>query len=133
MVVNASFSPRFGDLDGDGHTEAALDVMCSNDGGTADGQLISSSVIFSATGKSLRVVGVISTTQPFAAYVPHIPMVAATVKTGKVIGWETWYGPEDGTCCASGRAKTIWLYRNEKLVPQRTVVIRRPYNGRLWQ
>ena len=37
---------------------------------------------------------------------------------------EAWYGPFDGTCCASGDVGTTWSYRHSKLVPSRIRVIR---------
>jgi hypothetical protein len=58
VVVNTAWNGvRYGDLDGDGRDEAVVDVVCSNAGGTAAGQLAFSSVVFAARGRSLRSIG----------------------------------------------------------------------------
>jgi hypothetical protein len=117
----------YGDLTGDGHDEAALDVVCSNGGGTADGQLAFSSVIFTAVGHSLRVIGIVTPRQPLNPNMPHVPIVGKVkLERGRLISSEYWYGRRDGTCCASGRATTTWSYTDGKLRPARTIVTRRP-------
>jgi hypothetical protein len=50
VVVSSWSRPVFGDLDGDGRDEAALDVDCANGGGTAAGQLAFSEVVFKTVG-----------------------------------------------------------------------------------
>src|SRR5438105_3574698 len=52
--------PTYGDLDGDGHEEAALVTDCNNGGGTAGGVLAYAQVVFAAVGNSLLVVGVVT-------------------------------------------------------------------------
>jgi hypothetical protein len=101
--------PVFGDLDGDGHDEAALQVVCADGGGTADGQLAFSEVIFKAAGKSLRVLGILRPQKPpLDLNATHVPLsFVAAIKRGKVVVSEAWYGRYDGTCCASGRARTV--------------------------
>lgn len=39
---------------------------------------------------------------------------------------EAWYGPNDTTAEASGRATSTWAYRTGKLTAVRTVVTKRP-------
>jgi hypothetical protein len=99
---------RSGDLDADGRDEAALDVACSNAGGTAAGQLAFSNGIYAARGRSLRSLGIVTPRQPLYAAATHVPLVWAEIRRGKVVAHESWYGPHDGTCCASGR--TIWRF-----------------------
>jgi hypothetical protein len=115
VTVNAAWNPVvYGDLDGDGHDEAALVVDCSNGGGTADGVLAYAQVIFTPAGKSLRVVDVLTPQQPSKPN--RLPTVLTVeILRGKVIAREAWYGPHDGTCCPSGRTMTIWTYRNRAL------------------
>lgn len=127
VVVGSGWSGvRYGDLDGDGRDEAALDVVCSNAGGTASGQLAFSNAIFAARGRWLHSIGIITPRQPLDPDAWHVPLVWAEIRRGKVIGHEAWYGPQDGTCCASGRARTIWAYAHGRLRPSRTIVDRRP-------
>jgi hypothetical protein len=128
VVVYSWSKPVFGDLDGDGRDEAALDVDCANGGGTAGGQLAFAEVVFKAVGRSLRVVGILTPRQPLApgAHVPLSRVVA--IRRGRVVVSEAWYGPNDGDCCASGRARTIWTYAAGRFRP-RTTILREPATG----
>jgi len=132
-IVDVSATPpsstdgEYGDLDGDGIDEAAVGVVCSNGGGTAAGQLGFSYVIFTAGENVLRVIGVITPRQPLDPEAGHVPLLASVeVLPGKVLTQEAWYGSNDGTCCPSGRATTIWRYAGGKLRPSRTIVVLRP-------
>ena len=132
VVVSSWQKPVFGDLDGDGRDEAALNVGCANGGGTAAGQLAFSDVIFKAVGKSLRVVGIVTPQQPLDPQTSHVPLShVAAVKRGKVVVSEAWYGRYDGTCCASGRATTIWTYAHGQLRPMRTKILQKPWSSPL--
>jgi hypothetical protein len=115
VTVNAGWNPVvYGDLDGDGRDEAALVVDCSNGGGTADGVLAYAQVIFTAAGKSLRVVDVLTPQQPSRSN--RLPtLLTVEIVRGKVVAREAWYGAHDGTCCPSGRTTTIWTYRDGAL------------------
>lgn len=126
VVVYSWSKPVFGDLDGDGRDEAALDVECANGGGTAAGQLAFSEVVFRTVGKSLRVLAILRPRQPLelAAHVPLSRVVA--IERGRVLISEAWYDPNDGDCCASGRARTIWTYAAGELRPTRTTILRKP-------
>jgi hypothetical protein len=120
--------PIFGDVDGDGRDEAALSVVCANGGGTADGQLAFSVVVFKAVGNSLHVVGIVRPRQPLTPEIGHVPLVTTVkIEHGRVVAPETWYGPHDGTCCGSGRARTTWAYRGGRLYPLRTEIVRKPW------
>jgi hypothetical protein len=132
VVVDSWSKPLFGDLDGDGRDEAALGVDCANGGGTAGGQLAFSNVIFKAVGHSLRVVGILTPRQPFDPETSHVPLShVAAIDRGKVVVSEAWYGPEDGDCCASGRARTIWTYTAGKLRPTRRTILQHPWTSPL--
>jgi hypothetical protein len=125
--------PVFGDLDGDGRDEAALQVICANGGGTAGGQLAFSAVIFKAVGKSLRVVGIVRPQQPLDPATPHVPLsYVAAIRRNQVVVAEAWYGHRDGTCCASGRARTFWRYDRGQLRLKRTAILRRPWSSPLF-
>jgi hypothetical protein len=124
--------PLFGDLDGDGADEAALHVVCANGGGTAAGQLAFSDVIFTHAGKSLRVVGIVRPQQPLDPETPHVPLSrVVAIKRGQVVVSEAWYGHHDGTCCASGEARTIWTHDHGRLLPTRTEILQKPWNSSL--
>ena len=126
-VVVSSWTPTvYGDLDGDGRDEAAVDVGCANGGGMAAGQLRFSSVIFMRTETSLSVVGIVTPQQPLVPGTSHTPLSrVVAIRRGRVVVDEFWYGANDGTCCASGRARTVWTYRGGRLVPH-TTILRRP-------
>jgi hypothetical protein len=125
-VATGSNGVRYGDLDGDRRQEAALTVVCSNAGGTAAGQLAFSSVIFGARGRLLKSIGIITPRQPLDPAASHVPLLWAEIRRGRVIAHEAWYGPHDGSCCASGRVRTIWAYSNGALRPTRTIIEREP-------
>jgi hypothetical protein len=132
VVVDSWSRPVFGDLDGDGRDEAALDVDCTNGGGTAGGQLAFRQVVFKAVGHTLYVVGVLTPRQPLGPETSHVPLsFVRAVERGKVIVSEAWYGPHDGDCCASGVAQTIWTYHAGKLRPTRTTILRKPWTSPL--
>ncbi len=124
--VAAAYDVTYGQLGGVGPA-AAVDVACSNNGGTADGQIRFADVVFSGSATSVRPVGLITPRQPHSSNVSHVPLLG-TVKwvDGRIVVAEYWYGPNDPTCCASGRATTTWAYRAGKLTAVRTVVTKRP-------
>jgi hypothetical protein len=127
VVVSSWSRPLFGDVDGDGRDEAALQVVCTNGGGMAAGQLAFAAVVFKAVGRSMRVLGILAPRQPLVPGTGHTPLNnVERIERGRVIVSEAWYGPHDGTCCSSGRARTIWAYRGGRLRPERTTVLQKP-------
>jgi hypothetical protein len=125
-MVDAGWNPVvYGDLDGDGNDEAALVVGCSNGGGTADAYLAYAQVVFKARARSPRALAIVTPQQrPRPNVLPTLLQV--TIRRGEVIAHEAWYGPNDGTCCPSGRSTTTWRYGHGTLRPVRTVVERKP-------
>jgi hypothetical protein len=114
----------YGDLGGAAGDVAGLEVDCTNGGGTADGQLLFSWVIFSGANGHLSVVGIIMPrVQPRRE---HASLLKITVKPGAITAHEYVYGKFDATCCATGRATTIWNYRGGKLTPSAPVITKRP-------
>jgi hypothetical protein len=105
------FKPvAFGDIDGDGKPEAAVELWCDNNSGMAAGLLADSFVIYKAgRGTDRTVLGILHTTEPGPeggrAY-----FARARIKRNEVSADEAWYGPYDPTCCPSGRATTVWTY-----------------------
>jgi len=112
-----------GNLAGVGNA-AAVDVTCSNNGGTADGQLRFADVIFGGSVSKVRTLGII--TPRISGGPGHVPLLGTPkFSGGKIIVAEAFYGPNDATCCATGRATTTWVYTHGKLTALRTVITKR--------
>jgi hypothetical protein len=132
VVVDASWAPpTFGDLDGDGRDEAALDVLCADGSGLEIGMLSTSSVVLRAVGRSLRVVGVLGSGLPFRLFNRAPRNGVAAIRRGRVIVTTSWFGRYDGTCCPSGRARTVWRYERGRLRPGRTQIVEPPWSSPL--
>jgi hypothetical protein len=111
-----------------GNSAAALFVGCNNGGGTADGFMAYAQAIFVARGHSAPVlVGIVK---------PHIrpwgtsqlaSLLSVSFQGNDVIAHEAFYGGSDGTCCASGRATTIWQFARGTLTRLRTTITRKPH------
>jgi hypothetical protein len=128
VLVSAAYEVTYGHLSGVG-SAAAVDVLCSNNGGTADGQIRSADVVFGGSVSGVRSLGLITAQQPRSANLSHVPLLGKPKWVdGRIVVPEYWYGPSDPTCCASGRATTTWAFRVGKLVAVRTVVTKRPAN-----
>ena len=126
VEVTAAYHVTYGQLGGVGPA-VAVDVGCSNNGGTADGQIRFAGVVFSGSATSVRPVGLITPQQPHSSNLSHVPLLGKVKWVdGRIDVAEYWYGPNDPTCCASGRATTTWAYRTGKLTAVRTVVTKRP-------
>ena len=125
VEVSAAYDVTYGQLGGIGPA-VAVDVACSNNGGTADGQIRFADVVFSGSAASVRPVGLLTPQQPHRARASHVPLLGKVKWVhGRIVVAEYWYGPDDPTCCASGRATTTWAYHSGKLTAVHTVVTRR--------
>jgi hypothetical protein len=123
-VDGGSDATLFANLAGSGEDDAGLNVSCNNGGGTADGALLYSWVIFGGRGGRLSVVGVLTPrVQPPEVLPTLIGIVPAP---GKITAHEAFYGPDDATCCASGRATTVWTYQHGALRPGVPVITKHP-------
>jgi hypothetical protein len=126
IVAGSSRPDAYGDLNGDGHDEAALQVDCANLGGTAGGQLAFAVVVY-RPGRHVPVPIAVLTPQIRGDRHFHVPLIyAKAIAQGRVVTMEAFYGPRDGDCCASGLARTVWHLRGDRPVPASTVVLRRP-------
>ncbi|HET9967175.1 MAG TPA: hypothetical protein VFQ68_02995 [Streptosporangiaceae bacterium] len=116
--------PSYGNL-GAGQQVAALQVWCSNQGGTAAGELAEGLVVFSGAGGRLHVLGTLTPQfRPHAGHV-HIPFVAVKSIGGeRVVTTEFFYTGSDADCCPSGRALTSWHWNGHSFKPGRTVITR---------
>jgi hypothetical protein len=125
VTVDSGLAPVvFGDLAGNGGDDAGLSVDCTNGGGTADGVLLYSWVIFSGAGDRLSVLGIVTPRVQPSGELPTL--IGIVIRPGKITAHEFFYGPADPTCCASGRATTIWTYTHGALRPGVPVITRRP-------
>lgn len=125
VVVQLS-GESYGEL-APGREAASVLVQCNNGGGTADGQLAFTDVVFSASGDSLHVLGVLTPQQPLIVPASHVPIIGAGhLSRGEIVVPEYWYGQYDATCCSTGRARTTWVYAAGKLSLKRTIVLHEP-------
>ncbi|HEX4519440.1 MAG TPA: hypothetical protein VH063_07645 [Gaiellaceae bacterium] len=123
VLVSREPKVAYGNFNGGGTGEAAVGVICSNDSGTAAGDLAATQVVFGIDGSSLHTIGIVTPRHPA---LPNLPPSLITVKLGlgAAIATEFFYGPHDADCCPSGRAKTYWLYIHGGLTAQPTKVTR---------
>jgi len=115
--------PAYGNLGG-GQQVAALQVWCSNQGGTAAGQLAEGLIVFSGAGGKLHSLGTL-TPQYRPRSAPHIPFITVkSIRAERIVTNEFWYASSDADCCPSGRAGTTWHWNGRSFKPGRTTVIR---------
>jgi hypothetical protein len=125
-VVAQVSGESYGEL-APGRDVASVLVDCNNGGGTADGQLAFLDVVFSASGDSLHLLGVLTAQQPLIVPASHVPIIASgRISRGEIVVPEYWYGQYDATCCSTGRAETIWVYGGGKLSLKQTIVLHEP-------
>jgi hypothetical protein len=119
--VDTAGPPRaYGDLNGDGRDEAALDVNCNNGGGTAGGVLGRAVVIFAATVGAPRVIGVVT---PQKQPPGTSTLLSVTIRPRMIVANESWHEKSvfPRPCCVFGWATTTWSYAHGALRPVRIV------------
>jgi hypothetical protein len=103
----------YGDLE-PGAPVAALSVWCSNTGGTADGQIQNSLVLYRWVAGQLAVLSTLTPPRlgSGGSHVAYFDGLTGgvTISSGAITAKELFYGPQDGTCCPSGRATTVWTF-----------------------
>jgi hypothetical protein len=112
-VVARETTVVFGRLQGAREDAAAVNVSCSTPGGTADGELADSWVIYRSHGSALRILGTLAPEQPAETGLPHVPYFdvdsgGITLHRGTITVRELWYATGDATCCPSETATTVW-------------------------
>lgn len=119
QVVYGSLEP--------GETVAALSVWCSNTGGTSDGQIQNSLVVYTWLAGQLAVLSTLTPQQPSKAgtHVPYFDGSAGgvTITNGSITTKELFSGPQDAVCCPSGRATTFWTFNGHTFSPRTTVLV----------
>ncbi len=125
VIVYGAGDVEYGTVGAAKEPAAAIDVMCSNNGGTADGQLRSARVMFGGQVGATKLLGIITPQHP-SARDQHVPLLGkVTFSGGDLTVREYFYGANDPTCCASGRATTTWELSKGKLKAINTVVTKR--------
>lgn len=112
---------------GPGENVAALLVWCSNTGGTADGQIENSLVIYSWVSGQLTVLSTLTPQQQSGdgSHAPYFDGLAGgiTISNGSITAKELFSGPQDAVCCPSGRATTVWKFNGHSFSPTTTVQV----------
>ena len=105
-----------------GFPVAALNILCSNQGGTAAGQLADGILVFASAGQT-RFLGLL-TPQYREPLAPHIPFIAVThIDTqGHIATAEYFYTPSNADCCPTGRAVTLWKWTGRTFIPGQTKI-----------
>jgi hypothetical protein len=125
-VVVREATVAYGDVQGNRDDTAAVNVSCASTGGTADAEITDSWVIYRARGHSLRTLGILTSRQPEATGIPHVPYFdvgpgGIILRPGRITVREVWYDPNDATCCPSRAATTVWTVgRHGALTPRST-------------
>lgn len=115
----------YGDVTGDGRAEATLPVICANHDSTVSGRTASGLLLFTQDRNDLRVLATIGAAKREPDQMPtHVE--TKHLLRGQVVVEETWYGPNDAACCASGKAVSDWRYANGRITLAGTVVTRLP-------
>jgi hypothetical protein len=120
------FAVTHGDLER-GFPVAALQILCSNQGGTAAGKLAEGIFVFADAGQP-RSLGLLTPQyrpeQLAPSYIPTMS-VAHIDTQGHIATTEYFYTPADADCCPSGRASTIWQWTGRTFIPGRTTITSR--------
>jgi hypothetical protein len=117
------FGAAYGELE-PGENIAALDVWCSNTGGTADGQIENSLVVYTWVSGQLTALSTLTPPQlSTGVHVPYFddPAGDTTISTGAITTKELFYGAQDAVCCGSGRATTVWAFYDHVFSPSTTI------------
>src|SRR5205085_1166615 len=98
-----------------------------NGGGTADGQLGFGLEVFTGTVADMTLLGTITPEPPAGPWHSSYMDTSETqISQGSITVEEVFYGAADGTCCPSGRRKSVWTHDNGTLVQESSVVIVEP-------
>ncbi len=118
------YQTLFGSL-GPDENVAALFVWCSNTGGTSDGDIENSLVLYSSVSGRLTVLSTLTPPQLShdQSRAPYFDGSAGgvTISNGSITTKEMFSGPQDAVCCPSGRATTVWTFNGHSFSPSTTV------------
>jgi hypothetical protein len=116
----------YGHLRRRGVSDAAVPMSCSNESGTADGVLLDSLSVYSGAGGHVHLLGLITPQVRPGKQAPATLIAHPRFDHQKILVDEFFYGPRDGVCCSSGRATTVWIYRQGRLTPQTPTITTEP-------
>lgn len=91
-------------------------VDCNNNGGTADGVLLYVILVYEGGPRNLDLIGTIKPRVQPPNVLPTL-LGVQSVTPGRITISESWYHPNDGTCCPSGSATSIWGYNHGAIYP----------------
>lgn len=123
------YGPVRGNLAG-GLPVQVVNVSCTNGGGTADGELSDSLVVFDVAKRPPAVVGILD--PGVASGRGLLPPTfddqpgGVSVQPGRLVAQQVFYGPQDATCCPSGKATTVWRVVRGHLVKGATTLQQPP-------
>jgi len=110
-----------------GENVAALFVWCSNTGGTADGQIENSLVLYMWASGQLAVLSTLTPQQPSedGTHAPYFDgsVGGIAISIGSITTKQLFSGPQDAVCCPSGRATTVWTFNGHTFSPSTTVQV----------
>lgn len=114
--VTRSLRPGFGPLLG-ARGAAVTFVACANTGGTIDGTLATMLVVEVHRGARVSALAVLPSTVGIAS--PEIAtfLRLVRVRPRQLTVEEAFYGEGDASCCATGRATTVWDLVGTRFVP----------------
>jgi hypothetical protein len=116
----------YGHLQRRGVSNAAVPLLCSNESGTADGVLLDSLSVFSGANGRVHLLGLITPQVRPGKQEPDTLIGHPLFEHHRILVQEYFYGPKDGDCCPSGRATTVWVYRQGRLTPQIPTITTEP-------
>lgn len=104
--------PAFGDLDGDGHDELGVTLVCAPSGG--NGYYLQAVVLRAASSATPGLVGFIEGKyRGNGLYSSQIS--GLSLAPGKVVVAERYFTADDSHASPSGRARTVWTYEQGRL------------------
>lgn len=104
--------PVYGELAGYGPA-VAVTFSCTNNSGTADGALLYSVGVYGAQGDNPVFLSLLLPKNRPPGQMPTL--VAPRFDAGRLVVGESFYGPQDKTCCPSKKASTTWTYSGGSL------------------
>jgi hypothetical protein len=126
-LTDVATTVRYGSFGTGGRVPvAAVQLVCDNNGGTAAGQLLFSIAVYTVRDEELRLLALITPRQQLPDNHVTVIEVGQLSPSGLSVD-EAWYGPEDATCCPTGRATSRWEYADGGLRPAGTRITRRAH------
>lgn len=104
----------YGDLEGSGHVDAAIHVVCDTGGFTGSSTLQESIVVFSGDG-GLHVIGVVHPVLPSAGNATAFTNGSIAITGGTLSADESGFAAGDPACCPSLHRSDLWSWTGSGL------------------